>query len=232
MLRYASTSGTAWLATRAFEKSWETRRIGSGRSDPNRLNEKIASDMAWSLQSSAVFAIVGAALWHSWKAGITRIYTTTEMKDWLWMPLSFVLLAFLQDAWFYLIHSWMHRPAVYKKIHFAHHQSRRPTAWTAFAFHPAEALIQSLLLPIALLFIPVHVFAIGLLFSMMTVTGVMNHMGYELYPRPLMESRWIKYWVTASHHQIHHDRPNKNFGLFFTFMDRAFGTEYEGIQPK
>jgi lathosterol oxidase len=63
------------------------------------------------------------------------------------------------------------------------------------------------------------------LLSVMTVMGVTNHMGWELFPRAFVKGapgRWI---ITATHHQLHHDRYTCNYGLYFRLWDRLCGTD-------
>ena len=44
-----------------------------------------------------------------------------------------------------------------------------------------------------------------------------------------LEKNWLmktKYYKKAKeHHELHHDRPGKNFGVVFLFTDRLFGTK-------
>jgi sterol desaturase/sphingolipid hydroxylase (fatty acid hydroxylase superfamily) len=61
----------------------------------------------------------------------------------------------------------------------------------------------------------------------MTVMGVTNHMGWELFPRALARSGWL---ITASHHQRHHQLYRCNYGLYFRLWDRLCGTD-RGLGP-
>ena len=46
-----------------------------------------------------------------------------------------------------------------------------------------------------------------------------------------LEKNWLmktKYYKKAKqHHELHHDRPGKNFGVVFLFTDRLFGTKIQ-----
>src|SRR3546814_18089983 len=48
-----------------------------------------------------------------------------------WWPCSVLLYLLIHDTWFYWTHRWMHRPALFRRCHAVHHQSRPPTAWPA-----------------------------------------------------------------------------------------------------
>ncbi|MEL0209161.1 MAG: sterol desaturase family protein, partial [Novosphingobium sp.] len=95
---------------------------------------------------------------------------------------------------------WMHRPAVFRQVHAIHHASRPPTAWAAMNFHPIEAAIVSLLIPVLVFVIPIHVGMLGIVLLVMTVMGVTNHMGWEMFPAWLVHSRAGNWLITASHH--------------------------------
>ena len=59
----------------------------------------------------------------------------------------------------------------------------------------------------------------------MTVMGVTNHMGWEMFPKSVIHSRLGDWLITASHHQRHHERYTCNYGLYFRFWDRLCGTD-------
>ncbi len=59
----------------------------------------------------------------------------------------------------------------------------------------------------------------------MTVMGVTNHMGWELFPNWLVQGPLGRWLITASHHQRHHEKYLCNFGLYFRFWDRLCGTD-------
>ncbi len=80
----------------------------------------------------------------------------------------------------------MHRPALFRAAHAVHHASRPPTAWAAMSFHPWEALTGAVVIPALVFLIPIHVAALGVVLAVMTVMGVTNHMGWEMFPRYLV----------------------------------------------
>ena len=119
----------------------------------------------------------------------------------------------------------MHRPALFRVAHAVHHASRPPTAWAAMSFHPWEAITGAVVIPALVLTIPIHVAALGVVLAVMTVMGVTNHMGWEMFPRALVAGRAGNWLITASHHQRHHQQYGCNYGLYFRFWDRLCGTD-------
>ncbi|QCI93960.1 sterol desaturase family protein [Novosphingobium sp. EMRT-2] len=190
------------------------------------LTPQIRKEIAWSLASSAIYGIPAGIVAWGWQAhGWTRIYTDPRAWPLWWMPVSLLLYLFLHDTWFYWTHRWMHRPRVFRAVHAIHHASRPPTAWAAMNFHPAEAALVGLLIPALVFVIPIHAGVLGLVLLVMTVMGVTNHMGWEMFPRRLVHSRVGQWLITASHHQRHHEQYRCNYGLYFRFWDRLCGTD-------
>ena len=157
-------------------------------------------------------------------AGRGSIPTSNAYPLW-WLPASVLVYLFAHDTWFYWTHRLMHRPALFRVAHAVHHASRPPTAWAAMSFHPWEALTGAVVIPALVLTIPIHVAALGVVLAVMTVMGVTNHMGWEMFPRALVAGRAGNWLITASHHQRHHQQYGCNYGLYFRFWDRLCGTD-------
>ena len=119
----------------------------------------------------------------------------------------------------------MHRPLAFRAAHAVHHASRPPTAWAAMSFHPIEALTGAVVIPVLVLFVPIHLAALGLVLAIMTLMGITNHMGWEIFPRALIHSSLGGWLITASHHHRHHEHYRCNYGLYFRFWDRLCGTD-------
>lgn len=215
MVRYLIVSGGFALVTR-----W--RHPGLYR----RLGPQIRREIGWSLPSAAVYGLpAGIIAWGWQNRDWTRIYT--DPGDWpLWyLPVSVVLYLSAHDTWFYWTHRAMHVPALFRMAHAVHHASRPPTAWAAMSFHPWEAVTGAVVIPVLLFAIPIHAGALVLVLGIMTVMGVANHMGWEMFPRALVHGPAGRWLITASHHQRHHQHYGCNFGLYFRFWDRLCGTD-------
>ncbi len=214
-LRYLITSGAfAWVSTKVRPG------IYAG------LSAQIGREIGWSLASAAVYGIpAGIVAWGWQQYGWTKIYL--EVSDYpLWyLPLSLFAFLFLHDTWFYWTHRWMHRPRWFRIAHAVHHASRPPTAWAAMSFHPIEAVTGAFVVPFLVFFIPIHITVLGLVLAIMTLMGVTNHMGWEMFPKRFVHSRAGNWLITASHHQKHHESYLCNYGLYFRFWDRVCKTD-------
>jgi Delta7-sterol 5-desaturase len=214
-VRYLMVSG-------AF--AWATRFVRPGLYA--RLRPQIRREIGWSLASAAIYGVpAGVVAWGWQERGWTQIYTSVSDYPLWYLPLSLMAYLFVHDTWFYWTHRWMHRPRWFRIAHAVHHDSRPPTAWAAMSFHPAEALTGAFVIPLLVFVIPVHVAVLGLVLTIMTIMGVTNHMGWEMFPRVLVHSRLGGWLITASHHQRHHEHYLCNYGLYFRFWDRLCGTD-------
>ncbi len=214
-LRYLITSG-------AF--AWATQRVRPGLYAG--LGSQIRREIGWSLGSAAIYGIpAGIVAWGWQHRGWTQIYTETGSQPLWYLPVSLFLYLFAHDSWFYWTHRWMHRPRPFRIAHAVHHASRPPTAWAAMSFHPLEALTGAVVIPALAFLIPVHLAVLGLVLAIMTIMGITNHMGWELFPKAIVHSRLGGWLITASHHQRHHESYQCNYGLYFRFWDRLCGTD-------
>jgi sterol desaturase/sphingolipid hydroxylase (fatty acid hydroxylase superfamily) len=180
----------------------------------------------WSLLSAVIYGVpAGIAAW-AWRShGATRIYDDVNAYPLWWLPASLLAYLFLHDTWFYWTHRWMHRPRVFALAHAVHHASRPPTAWAAMSFHPLEAVTGALVVPALVFVIPIHVAVLGVVLLVMTVMGITNHMGWEMFPKRFIHSPLGNWVITASHHQRHHELYRCNYGLYFRVWDRLCKTD-------
>lgn len=218
----AIVGGRYLLASGAFALATRMRHPGLYAG----LDRQMRREIMWSLASAAIYGIPAGVIAWGWREhGWTRIYSDTADYPLWYLPVSVPLYLIAHDTWFYWTHRWMHRPRPFRMAHAVHHASRPPTAWAAMAFHPVEALTGAVVIPLLVFLIPIHVAALGLVLAIMTVMGVTNHMGWEIFPR-FMHSGPLGGWlITASHHQRHHAEYRCNYGLYFRIWDRLCGTD-------
>jgi lathosterol oxidase len=204
--------------------AWATRVRHPGRYEG--LDRQMRREIGWSLASAAIYGVPAGLLAWGWRThGWTRVYTDLHERPLWWLPVSVLVCLAAHDTWFYWTHRWMHRPRPFRLWHAVHHASRPPTAWAAMSFHPGEALSGAVVIPALVLIVPLHVAALGTVLAVMTLMGVTNHMGWELFPRALVAGRAGRWLITASHHQRHHERYGCNYGLYFRVWDRLCGTD-------
>ncbi|MCJ7420743.1 sterol desaturase family protein [Sphingomicrobium astaxanthinifaciens] len=212
-----------YLVTSGLFAAWTARRF------PGRLagqGAQVRMELFYSFLSAAIYGVPAGVIAWGWdQHGWTAIYTDPQALPLWWMPVSLFLYLFLHDSWFYWTHRAMHWPPLFRKVHAVHHASRPPTAWAAMSFHPWEALTGAIVIPLLVFLIPIHVGVLGLVLAIMTLMGVTNHMGWELFPRRLVRGPLGRHVITASHHELHHQKYRCNYGLYFRFWDRLCATD-------
>lgn len=229
VFRYFLVAGLLWVLFYVARPTWtKSQQLYSKLpSTKSQLNE-----IKWSLTTSLLFAAAGVLIGLFWQLGWTKIYLEFDAYPLAYMPLSLILFSLAHEVYFYITHRWLHWPPLFKLAHQVHHQSLTPSPWASFSFHPIEGLIQALPIPLLILIIPIHPMALLVYLSLMTLSAVTNHLGFEVLPK----NKWGKFlshhMVSGLHHAQHHRWYNCNYGLFYTFMDRWFKTEHPSFESE
>jgi Delta7-sterol 5-desaturase len=162
----------------------------------------------------------------------TTFYSDIRQYGLAYTILAFPIMLVIHDTYFYWIHRLMHHPRLFRLFHLVHHRSNNPSPWAAYAFHPLEAVLESLIFVIFLFTIPVSALHLNFFFIFSLVYNVYGHLGFELYPRNF-STHWFGKWMNTSvAHNMHHQYFEGNYGLYFTIWDRAMGTLREEYDEK
>jgi Delta7-sterol 5-desaturase len=228
-VRYFILAGIAYFFFWVWKRSsFQVFRIQEKFPDKS----KIISEIKYSLITFLIFASVGTTLFIARKMGYTLIYTDITDYGWGYFFLSIVLAIVIHDAYFYWAHRFMHHKWLFKKVHAVHHYSVNPSPWAAFSFHPLEAVLEAGILPMLVFILPMHPGAIISFLFFMTILNVLGHLGYELYPKNFVRSRWTNWNNTSFHHNQHHQKFNCNYGLYFNWWDKMMGTNHPSYQEE
>ena len=200
---------------------WANRWLGKKQVD----KKQFYTEVKWSLITAVIFSFAGSITAIIWQKGFTKLYI--DVKDYpLWyLPVSLIISMLIHETYYYWLHRWMHQPKIFKVLHKVHHDSSTTSAWTAFSFHPLEGLLQAIILPLTIIFIPMHLYVLIFQLTLMTFSSVINHLEIETYPTNFHKhfiGRWL---IGATHHSLHHKQFKYNYGLYFTFWDRWKKTE-------
>lgn len=193
---------------------------------------QVRREIWYSFLGAIIFAIAGTIMLICWQRGYTQLYTSISIWDLLWIPLGFFGALFIHETYYYWLHRWMHQPKVLHRFHHTHHNSLYTSSFTSFSFHPIEAGLQAIFLPVLVLILPMHFFVLIALLITMSVTAVINHAGVEVYPSSAVKSPTAKWIIGATHHDMHHLKYRCNYGLYFTFWDQWMGTEETGFEDR
>ncbi|PHI20887.1 sterol desaturase [Lewinellaceae bacterium SD302] len=226
--RYALLAGLAfWWCYRRGGRITLTKI----QSAPPR-KARIWEELRESAVTALVFATFGLGLKWLTDAGHTAIYSDVFQHPWWYLICSFLLLVIIHDTYFYFLHRWFHASSWWRKIHAVHHRSHNPTPFAALAFHPLEAVLEVAIIPLVVLWLPVHPIVLLAFASFSLFWNIYGHLGYELIPFWVFRSRIGRYLNSSTHHNLHHADGRHNFGLYFNYWDRWLGTNSESYLKK
>jgi Delta7-sterol 5-desaturase len=198
----------------------------------NGTKTQLRREVQWSIISSLIFTVLAVGSFYLFQQGHTKIYTELADRSISYFVISIPLLLFLYESYYYWLHRWMHQPKVFKIVHKLHHQSIHPTVFTSFAFHPLEAILQFIFLPVVIMIVPIHYYALGAVLTIMTVSAVINHAGVEIFPKNFVKHPIGKWLIGSTHHDLHHHEFRSNYGLYLTIWDKWMKTENENFEKQ
>jgi sterol desaturase/sphingolipid hydroxylase (fatty acid hydroxylase superfamily) len=168
---------------------------------------------------SPVVAIVTASLTKYLEIGF---FNNIDLS----LPLVLLLGIIILDLKQYLFHWLMHYFDALWRIHQVHHSDVEIDLTTGFRFHPLEAILSELanIFVVVVFGIPAEVLLLRYL--LIFFGNFFTHGNIYIAPTHDRYLRWVL--VTPSMHHLHHamdkTAANHNFGVFFSFWDRLFGT--------
>ncbi|MFA0811305.1 sterol desaturase family protein [Microbulbifer epialgicus] len=223
LFRYVLAASVMSICAGWLFRAWMNRR----RIQKRRANwGDIRREVSYSMLTICIFTLFGITINLLHEMGIAKLYWQWSDYPMWWNIVSLPLVILLHDAYFYWTHRAMHHPKVFKHFHRLHHISRTPTPWTAYSFSVGEIFINGLFSPLIALTIPLHS-SIWLSFLfVMIFRNAMLHTGREFHPRSWVDGP-LDHMTTTTHHDLHHQRFQGNYGFYFTWWDRLMGTEFK-----
>ncbi|MFM9837752.1 MAG: sterol desaturase family protein [Cyclobacteriaceae bacterium] len=187
-------------------------------------NSQVSTELKYSLLSASVFGVFAFFIFWLNSLGLTQMYRDVHQYSYGYLFLSWLLMILFHDTYFYWTHRLMHHPRLFKTLHKVHHYSHNPTPWAAFAFHPLEALVEFAVLPLAVVIIPMHPLVIFAWSIWMIAWNVIGHLGFEIFPIGFVKHSFFQWFNTSTHHNLHHERSQGNYSLYFNIWDRWMNT--------
>merc|ERR1711977_613005 len=181
--------------------------------------EDAAEQIKVSLGSLPLYSMLPAVCEYIVEQGWTLAYVRIDQYGWPMFLCSFAAYMSFVEFGVYWNHRLLHDLRVgYDKLHYIHHKYNKENTLSPFAglaFHPLDGILQAIPYFWTLFVFPMHSLTYEL---MLFGTGVWTtniHDCVEVECQPIMG---------AGYHTIHHTTYRHNYGQFFTYMDRAFGT--------
>lgn len=192
--------------------------------------EHIIREAKYSFYTVIIFGIVLVQVMWASKHRLTLIYYPIDKYGYSYYFFSILLMIFLHDTYFYWTHRLLHWKPLFKSVHKVHHLSLNPTPFSAYAFHPVEALFEISIIPLIVFTIPYHVSAIWIFSVYTLLMNVAGHMGYEFFPKGFASHKIFKWHNTATNHNMHHRFVKCNYGLYFNIWDRIMRTNHPAYE--
>jgi Delta7-sterol 5-desaturase len=213
---------TYFIVWRVFKRRFALHRIQkTPRVDAAQIKFELKNALMV-ITASTLFT--GVIMYLNLK-GYTQLYTEPKENQWLISIATVLLLWFVDDFWFYMVHRILHHPKIFKAVHLVHHKSIDVNPFSSLSFHWLEPLLLTLwIIPVAFLF-PIYAPALGVLQLLGLLENMKSHLGYEFYPK--WWNRSPLRWMTAStFHNLHHTNSAGNYGLHTRIWDKLLGTEH------
>lgn len=229
-IRYFLIAGLAFLIFYVlFSSHFIHRRI----QDKTPKNSDYKRDIFYSAITILIFGAQPVIfLTNSPIKPYTQFYTTISQHGWVYFFAAFHLMFLIHDTYFYWAHRIMHHPRLFKLFHLIHHKSNNPSPWTAYAFHPLEAFLESGIFILLIFIMPIHKIHLIIFFLLMFIYNVYGHLGYELYSAGFHKTKVGRWINTSVAHNMHHQYFKGNYCLYFLFWDRWMGTLREDYDAK
>jgi Delta7-sterol 5-desaturase len=229
VLRYFIFAGLAYSIFYVWKRqAWFHRKIQQKYPDWKQHRR----DIGYSICSGLIFGFLAVGILVAKMHGYTQLYTNMADYGVGYLVASIFILIFIHDTYFYWTHRLMHHPRLFPYIHKVHHLSHNPSPWTAFAFHPTEALVEAAFFPITVFILPVHPLAAFIFLLYSISMNVLGHTGFEYSPKNAMQHQFLRWLTTPTHHNMHHQHSKGNFGLYFNFWDKIMATNDKNYEKK
>lgn len=220
-VRYLLLAGSAYLFFYKAGIKW-LKQFKIQKCQPKQ--KQIRHELRYSLSTILIFSVVGLTVFFLFINGYTKLYTNISDRGWGYFILTLFSMIFIHDAYFYWTHRLLHTRWFFKQFHIVHHRSINPTPLAAYSFHPVEAFIESIIIFPFVLIVPVPIAAFLLFTFLVLIMNVLGHLGFEFFSERARIKGLGKYFTSSTHHNLHHQRNNKNFGYYFTFWDKKMKT--------
>ncbi len=228
ILEYAAVVGAIWGVLHGLLRRRLAHRLIARWPRPGDVRR----EMAYSLSSLLLSAGIAAAVLGLLAAGRIEIYEAPLAHGLAWLLLSLPVLIVWQDFSFYCTHRLLHTRWLFRHVHGVHHRSRQPSPWAAYSMHPVEALVSGVVPLAVLLVAPVQADVLMLFIAHQVLRNAHGHAAVETLPRGFARHPLGRRFTTTTHHHLHHETAQGNYGLWFTWCDQLFGTERADYLPR
>lgn len=180
---------------------------------------EVTEQIKVSVLSMPLYSLLPALAEMAAEKGWTAAYPRVENVGLPLYLVYFVLYMTSVEFGVYWVHRLLHEIKwAYKYLHFDHHKYNKEHTLSPFAglaFHPIDGILQAMPYVWTLFYCPMHFLTHEILLFATGVWTVNIHDNIDGKVWPIMGARF---------HTIHHTTYKTNYGHYFIFMDKWFGT--------
>ena len=185
--------------------------------------------MAAPLDQLQIFALVGLLAQTSQYHHYVQVFDIWPKDAHILLQLLLVIL--IVDFFKYWYHRWTHEVPLLWRFHIIHHSIDRLEMLRASYFYPIDIFLTVGLGTLAMLMFGVGYEIIIFHNVFAGITGLLNHSNVDL------DAGFLDHILNSPrHHRAHHSVVSpgidSNYGSFFNFADRLFGTRYLPKDPR
>lgn len=182
--------------------------------DPRPLGAgQLKREYGLSMLSIMIFGLGMIFPWGILQLGWAKLAVNPSLAQVLF---EIVILIVWNEIHFYINHRLLHTRWL-RKYHLPHHRSVVTTPWSAYSFHPLEAVMLGNVILLPML---VHEFSVYALFAVPLFSLLFNSIGHSNFDFNPRSRRVI--FNGARRHHLHHACFHGNYGFMFPFMDWIF----------
>lgn len=195
---------------------------------PRFLKNQVSKEIRFSLDAFPLLDLFTLPWFVGDVRGHSMLFDTMADAPWQslgsWGPWAYIAASSALFLWFtdfaiYWVHRWLHVPFLYKRIHKPHHKWVIPTPFASHAFDPVDGYLQSVPYHLACYMFPIHKYQFMALFSFVNLWSIFIHDSDMICDHPLEH-----YINGPAHHTLHHIYFTCNYGQYFTWADKYFGS--------
>ncbi|KIK28702.1 hypothetical protein PISMIDRAFT_550227 [Pisolithus microcarpus 441] len=186
---------------------------------PRFLPNQIMLEIRTSLNAFPMMTLLTLPWFQAEVMGYSRLYDDVDQYGWTYLVLSVPFYLLFTDYAIYWVHRFLHHPSIYKTFHKPHHKWIIPTPFASHAFHPVDGYLQSVPYHLFVFLFPLHRYLYLALFVFVNFWSILIHDSDMITGHPLESII-----NGPAHHTLHHLYFTVNYGQYFTWADRVYGS--------
>lgn len=176
---------------------------------------QLQRELEGSVMSIVIFGLGLVFPWGLLKLGWAHLAIDPSLLQTL---LEMLVLIIWNEIHFYINHRLLHTRWL-RKYHLPHHRSIVTTPWSAYNFHPVEALMLGSVLMLPMVLHDFSIFALAFVPLFSLLINSMGHANYDIKP-----DSQLFIFQGVRRHQLHHACFKGNYGFMLPFMDQLCKT--------